>query len=378
MFLKKQFKPILDISFYTPNALKGHEENDKNAIIFYIENDDVKYAIFDYENDVFMKKTIAHKVMHLPFCYQYALAEFLQFVSTVHGTRETFDIDADGSFDVYNKKDGTHLKNVSLKSCNETQEPLNFELEDSRELSVEKAKDLSRFLSLTKRFSCDIPYFEAFNQPALLQENGLKLISTDGVHAFVYQITNNLTDRKSSKDFFIGKNNKHSQNTIKILSTFLSIIENDLHIRLTDKYLSLQNKYDEINIPLNPNNDFSGEGQLYQEKEDKVIATWNQETMTQITDMLNAKALSASRKANNFKNSLEVICLLDLDSALIEFDGNCEELNEISYESPQNYAPVVVCCYHLSEFIRILLELKVKEVQVYGDRIEGNEYRMYF
>lgn len=375
MFLKKQFKPILDISFYTPNTLKGHEEDDKNTIIFYMENDDVKYILFDYENDVLMKKMIAHKVMHLPFCYKYSLAEFLQFVSTVHGTRETFDIDDDGCFAVYNKKDGTHLRNVSLKSCNETQEPLNFELKDSREISVEKAKEFSKFLSLHKRFSCDHHYFKAFNQPTLLQEDGLKFITTNGVHTFVYQITDIIKDKKSNKDFFIANDNKTSQNTIKILSTFLSIVEKDLHIQLTDEHLILQNEDDEINILLNPNNDYSGECQLYPQKQISLSATWTHETLTQIADMLNAKKLSAFRKEHRCQSPFEVHC--QLSSALIEFNGNCEELKGvISYNSITDFKKTIGC-YHLSEFIRVLLDLNVKEVNVYGDRIEGNGYRMY-
>ena len=358
MFLKRHFKPLLELKIFQANV----DLNNINNII--IQN---QYGIWSYQ--VNFKKIIYQKVFYIEenpsnnLSISFNLCEFLLAISQIHGSQQSFNILDTGEIVIYRKKDNILLNTIKLSSIKV--QSFMFENRDFLD-SIKNKKNLIKLCQACKRFSNELDYYTGFNRIALFVDNDLRFFSTDGLHSLEFLLSESIQNNSKNKSFYLGDDFQQSQDYIKILENFLTFSSNEkLEVEISQTSLSIQNNNEKIVLPLSKNNEFNSSQDIYDEKSND-YSLLTSKNIKSILEVLSKKSISQYRKKNNIKEPYKTTC--EITDNFFNFNNEKIEI----FKTNKGFSKII-CVYHLVEFLN-----SEEEYKLYNDRLEGIMSILYF
>lgn len=353
MFLKRHFKPLLELKMFQANS-------DLNNII--IQNQSGVWSYRVKYGKVLYQKTFYTDTENPSnnFSISFNLNEFLSAISKIHGSQQIFKILDTGEIEIYRKKNNILINTVKLSST----EVLPFIINDDKLLnSIKNKESVIKLCKACKRFSCELDYYTGFNRIALFIDNGLRVFSTDGLHSLEFLLSKDFKQYSDCSSFYLGKDYQQSQECIKILENFLTYSDEILTIELYKKYIVVKNCKEQIVLPLFKNEEFSSTKDIYDSSEEEFTLI-DSNNVKSILKILSKKDISQYRKEHDIKEAFKTTC---------EMINNNFIFNKKKIELMKIHKHYTVCVYHLIEFLN-----PQEEYKLYSDRLEGIMSILYF
>lgn len=355
MFLKRHFKPLLELKMFQATS-------DLNNIIIQKQEGIWSYQV-TYNKILYQKVFYKEEIPSNNLSISFNLSEFLSIISQIHGSQQEFTILDTGIIEVYRKKDNTLLNTIQL----DTTSVHAFNFDNGVFTNSIKNKDsIIRLCQACKRFSNEFEYYTGFNRISLFINHGLKVFSTDGLHSLEFLLSDSFKHTKNINSFYLGDDYDHSQECIRMLENFLTYSQEELlEIELSQTALILWNNIEKIILPLHKNDEFSSSQDIYDE-ESNDYTILDSKVVESILEVLNKKSISQYRKENDIKNSYDITCRI-VDNHFL-FNNEKIKISETNNNFMQ-----VICVYHLIDFLN-----PKEKYRLYKDRLEGMMSILYF